>query len=143
MQGHCQTCSIDLVVISGAVSMCCTEPKILDSTREYLPVVHLARRWWFSTIGDELGFSAVSLLFFWRVGDADFREAVAESVAREAKSARGLTFVSVCLAKSFTDGFVFPLIKRHAGRQDRGRSACVAMCRRIEMDIGDVQSGTG
>src|SRR5579863_7983800 len=52
-----------------------------------------------------------------RVGDAHFRETVAQSVAREAESAGGLALIAVGLTQGSADDFILPLIERSAGGQ--------------------------
>ena len=59
------------------------------------------RGWWFSAWqvvvldAPQKFRERIGLLFFGRIGNADFREAIAESVARKSERARGLALVSV------------------------------------------------
>ena len=116
MQGGCQTGEQLGFAITYAFTiryMITTNVRIADPAR--IPVVlthrvvdinhqHLRRRW--SLLGG--------------IRYAQFREAVAQRVAREAQSAGGLAFVAGGVAQGFPDGFVFPLFECDAGRQDVG-----------------------
>src|SRR6202040_3408117 len=56
--------------------------------------------------------------------------------------ARGLTLFSIGLFEGFTNGFVFPLIERHSSRKCCA-SSHGARGRRIEVNVGEVERGTG
>ena len=79
-----------------------------------------------------------------RIGDAHFREAVAQGVARKAQGARGLALVAVGAAQGFANDFVFPLLERHAVGKDAARNRRTRRGRRaVEMNIGGVERGAG
>src|SRR5712671_577967 len=87
------------------------------------PVCHLYPGFqvsvWIHGAGGHVATKSRSLIFlYFRIGDAKFREAIAERVARETECARRLTLISIRAAEGFADGFIFPLFERHAGRQD-------------------------
>src|SRR5277367_5774128 len=76
-----------------------------------------------------------------RVGDAHFREAIAERVAREAEGARGLAFVAVGAAQGFANHFLLPMFESDALGKCRwsGGSGRRAGSGAIEMDVRGVQ----
>src|SRR5271170_3967653 len=58
----------------------------------------------------------------WRPGlpfvlNPDFRQPVAQSIARKPEQASCLRFVSACALQGFANHFVFPLIERHTVRE--------------------------
>ena len=82
----------------------------------------------------------VFVFFFGVVGDADFFEAVAQGVAREAQQARGLALVAVGAAVGFADDFVFPLIEGFAfGQESAGAATRGFRAARVEMNVRGVE----
>ena len=111
MQGHCQSLGNQTLVCNTSFF---NDLKAYSNAklRKWLLrlVVHITLGWWFSARAT----SERWLFFFGGIGDADFREAIAESVARKSQGASSLTLISIGLAKRFADGFVLPLIESHS-----------------------------
>jgi hypothetical protein len=77
------------------------------------------------------------------ISDADFRQAVAQRVAREAKQSRGLALVSVGAAESLANHLVFPLLERHTfGKKTAGGISRLRPLR-INVNIRGFQDSPG
>src|ERR1022692_172626 len=73
------------------------------------------------------------------VGDADFREAVAQSVTREAQQARGLALVAIGAAQGLLNHLIFPLLQSHALRKKSAGAICRFRGAHVQMDVGWVE----
>src|ERR1035437_3266064 len=82
-------------------------------------------------------FPLVGFLRF--VGDADFREAVAQSVTREAQQARGLALVAIGAAQGLLNHLIFPLLQSHALRKKSAGAICRFRGAHVQMDVGWVE----
>src|SRR5216683_2428083 len=81
------------------------------------------------------------LVFLQLVADADLRKPVTQRIARKSQHARGLTFVSVSAAQSFSDHFVFPLFESHTFGKKTSWKIRALISSRINMNIAGLQQG--